>query len=93
LNLNLEVVARTARMVHGAAAALKLIVFAERLNERQRNLLRLWPCHRLRIVRGSAEGSLEETLARELVMDRKARCEQEISETLRNKLVAIRDDL
>ena len=64
LNLNLEVVARTVRMVHGAVIALKLIALAERLNERQRNLLRLWPCHRLRTVWGSAKDGLEEALAR-----------------------------
>jgi hypothetical protein len=50
-------------MVEGAATAPKIIAFAERLNERQRNLLRLWACRRLRDVRGGAEDSLEETLA------------------------------
>jgi hypothetical protein len=32
-------------------------------NECQRNLLRVRPCHRLRTVRGGAEGVLEETAA------------------------------
>jgi hypothetical protein len=73
MNLNLEVVAPSSAEVQGTIAALKVIAFAERLNERQRNLLRLWHRRRLRIVRRSAEDGLEETLARELVMARKAR--------------------
>ena len=72
MNLNLEVVAPNFAEVQGNVAALKVITFAERLNERQRNLLRLRHRRRLRIVRGSAEDGLEETLARELVMDRTA---------------------
>lgn len=59
--------------VQDTTAAPKLTIFAERLNERQRNLLRVWPCHRLRAVRGSAKDGLEETLARECAVDRKGR--------------------
>ena len=65
MNLNLEVVARTAWKSQGSSTAPKLIALAERPNERQRNFLRVWPCRRLRTVRGGAEDGLEETLVRE----------------------------
>ena len=71
LNLNLEVVARAAWRGTSNVVARKLIAFAERLNERQRNILRVWPCRRLRAVRVTAGDYLEGALARTRAVDRK----------------------
>lgn len=72
LSLNLEVVvSNSAEGYKVPSLPQSILAFAERLYERQRNLLLVWPCRRLRVVRRCAKDRLEESLARACAVDRK----------------------